>query len=206
MVGYPAAVSTPSGSLPFTGDPAADELLAGDPMALLIGFALDQQVSVQKAFGGPFELRRRIGTLDAAAIAAMTPGDLETAFTTRPALHRFPAAMARRVQELCGVIAERYGGDAARVWMEAADGPDLEARLLALPGIGEMKARSLVAVLAKRLGVQLPRLDEVLPRHPTLGDVDSPEALAAYQAQKRAYKQQLRQSDTLAGAGPRTPG
>jgi uncharacterized HhH-GPD family protein len=206
MVGYAGAVSTPPDSLPFTGDAAADELLARDPMALLIGFALDQQVSVQKAFGGPLELRRRIGTLDATAIAALPPGDLETAFTTRPALHRFPAAMARRVQELCSAIAERYDGEAARVWTQAADGPDLEARLLALPGIGEMKARSLIAVLAKRLGVQLPRLDEVLPRHPTLGDVDSAAALAAYQAQKRAYKLQMREQATPADSGPPTSG
>jgi uncharacterized HhH-GPD family protein len=205
MVGYADVVSIPPHTLPFTGDPAADELLTSDPMALLIGFALDQQVSVQKAFGGPLELRRRIGTLDAATIAAMPPGDLETAFTTRPALHRFPATMARKVQELCGAIAERYGGDAARVWTAAEDGPDLEVRLLALPGIGEMKARSLIAVLAKRLGVQLPRLEEVLPHHPTLGDVDSAEALAAYQAQKRAYKQRLREQSAPA-AGPRTAG
>lgn len=204
--GYAGTMSVPVNRLPFTGDPAADELLASDPMALLIGFALDQQVSVQKAFGGPLELRRRIGTLDAAAIAAMPPADLEAAFTMRPALHRFPAAMARRVQELSSDITERYGGDAARVWTGAADGPDLEARLLALPGIGEMKARSLIAVLAKRLGLQLPGLDEVLPRHPTLGDVDSPEALAAYQAQKRAHKQRLRDETALAEGDSRTAG
>ena len=172
MVGYPAAMSTPAASLPFTGVPEADELLARDPMALLIGFALDQQVSVQKAFGGPLELRRRIGTLEAAAIAAMAPGDLEAAFTTRPALHRFPGAMARRVQELCAVIVERYGGEASRIWREAAMGRILEGRLLALPGIGAMKTRSLIAVLGKRLGLELPRLDEVMPHHPTLGDVD----------------------------------
>jgi uncharacterized HhH-GPD family protein len=165
-------------------------------MARLIGFALDPQVSVQKAFAGPFELRRRIGTLEAVAIAAMPPGDLDAAFTTRPALHRFPGAMAHRVQELCAVIVERYAGEASRIWLEAADGPDLEARLLALPGIGAMKTRSLIAVLGKRLGVDLPRLDEVMPHHPTLGDVDSAEALAAYQAQKRAYKAQRKAEAT----------
>jgi uncharacterized HhH-GPD family protein len=185
-------MDTPASALPLTGDPEADALLAGDPMALLIGFALDQQVSVQKAFGGPLELRRRIGTLDASVIADMEPAALEVAFTLRPALHRFPAAMARRVQELCAFVAQVYGGDAARIWEEARDGPDLEARLLGLPGIGEMKARSLIAVLGKRLGVSLPRLDEVMPLHATLGDVDSAEALAAYQAQKRAAKQRLR--------------
>jgi uncharacterized HhH-GPD family protein len=192
MVGYATAMSTPPSSLPFTGDPEADSLIANDPVALLIGFALDQQVSVQKAFGGPLELRRRIGTLDALAIADMAPAELEAAFTTRPALHRFPAAMARRVQELCAAISEDYGGDASRIWREATDGHDLEARLLDLPGIGEMKARTLIAVLGKRLGVDLPGLEEVMPHHPTLGDVDSAEALASYQAQKRAFKQQLR--------------
>jgi uncharacterized HhH-GPD family protein len=185
-------MSTPASSLPFTGDPEADALLAHDPGALLIGFALDQQVSVQKAFIGPFELRRRIGTLDPVAIAAMAPADLEAAFTTRPALHRFPAAMAQRVQQLCAVISAEYAGDASRIWRESADGPELEARLLALPGIGAMKTRSLIAVLGKRLGVDLPRLDEVMPRQPTLGDVDSAEGLASYQAQKRASKQRLR--------------
>ncbi|HKZ92578.1 MAG TPA: HhH-GPD-type base excision DNA repair protein [Candidatus Limnocylindrales bacterium] len=184
--------TTPPGRLAFTGDAAADTLLAAQPMALLIGFVLDQQVSVQKAFGGPLELQRRIGSLDAAFIAAMDPADLEAAFKARPALHRFPGNMARRVQELCRAVVERYGGDASRVWEEAADGPDLEARLLALPGIGEMKARSLIAVLGKRFGLDIPALDSVMPQHPTLGDVDSAEALARYQAQKRAYKQGLK--------------
>jgi len=184
--------TTPPGRLAFTGDAAADTLLAAQPMALLIGFVLDQQVSVQKAFGGPLELQRRIGSLDAAFIAAMDPADLEAAFKARPALHRFPGNMARRVQELCRAVVERYGGDASRVWEEAADGPDLEARLLALPGIGEMKARSLIAVLGKRFCLDIPALDSVMPQHPTLGDVDSAEALARYQAQKRAYKQGLK--------------
>jgi uncharacterized HhH-GPD family protein len=178
--------------LPFTGDDEADRLLASDPLALLIGFALDQQVTVQKAFSGPAELRRRIGHLDAGRIAAMDPGELERVFRERPALHRFPGAMARRVQTLCAAIATTYGGDASRVWREARDGRDLLARLLALPSIGEMKARTLVAVVAKRLEVQLPGLEEVLPHHPTLGDVDSAEALASYQAGKRAYKAAMR--------------
>jgi uncharacterized HhH-GPD family protein len=178
-------------SLPFSGDADADTLLATEPMALLIGFLLDQQVSVQKAFRGPLELQRRIGSLDAAAIAGMDPADLEAAFRARPALHRFPASMARRTQELCTAVDGAYGGDASRIWREAADGPDLEGRLLALPGIGAMKAKSLMAILARRFGLQLPRLESVLPTHPTLGDVDSAQALAAYQAQKRAYKASL---------------
>lgn len=178
--------------LPFTGDDEADRLLAADPLALLIGFALDQQVTVQKAFSGPAELRRRIGHLDAARIAAMDPAALDAVFRERPALHRFPGAMAGKVQALCAAIAAEYGNDAGRVWTEAADGPDLQRRLLGLPGIGDMKARSLIAILGKRLGLTLPGLDAVMPTHPTLGDVDSAEALAAYQAAKRAHKAEMR--------------
>ena len=174
--------------LHFTGDDEADRLLASDPLALLIGFALDQQVTVQKAFSGPAELRRRIGHLDATLIAAMDPDALDAVFRERPALHRFPGAMAGRVQALCIFVVERYGGEAGRVWADAADGRDLQARLLALPSIGEMKARSLIAILGKRFGLQLPGLEGVMPEHATLGDVDSAEALASYQANKRAWK------------------
>lgn len=178
--------------LPFTGDHEADRLLVADPLALLIGFALDQQVTVQKAFSGPLVLSRRLGHLDAGRIAAMDPDELGTVFRTPPALHRFPGSMAGKVQALCAAIARDYDGDAARVWREAPDGADLQRRLLALPGIGEMKARSIIAILAKRFGLVLPGLDAVLPTHPTLGDVDSPEALAAYQAGKRARKAEAR--------------
>lgn len=182
----------PAVSLPYTGNDEADRLLASDPLALLIGFSLDQQVTVQKAFSGPWELRRRIGHLDPVRIAAMDPAELDRVFRERPALHRFPGSMAGKVQALCAAIARDYGGDASRVWRDAKDGRDLEARLLALPGIGEMKARSILAILGKRLGVAVPGLASVLPTHPTLGDVDSPEALAAYQAGKRAKKAALR--------------
>lgn len=182
------ATKTPIDRLHFTGDDEADRLLASEPLALLIGFALDQQVSVQKAFSGPAELRRRVGHLDAGRLAAMDPDELAAAFRQRPALHRFPAAMAGRVRSLCAFLVANYGGDARRVWTDARDGRDLQARLLALPSIGDMKARSLIAILGKRFGVELPGLDEVMPKHATLGDVDSPEALASYQAAKRAWK------------------
>jgi uncharacterized HhH-GPD family protein len=178
--------------LHFTGDDEADALLAEEPLALLIGFVLDQQVSVQKAFSGPRELQRRLGTLDAAAIAGMDAGELDRVFRDRPALHRFPGTMAERTQDLCAAIASEYGGDAARVWEEAETGADLERRLLDLPGIGPMKARSLIAILAKRFGIRPPGWEEVVPTHHTLGDVDSPEALEDYQAKKRAYKASLR--------------
>jgi uncharacterized HhH-GPD family protein len=182
----------PDAVLHFTGDPDSDSLLAQDPLALLIGFVLDQQVTLQKAFSGPLEIRRRLGTLDAAAIAAMDPAALDEAFRARPAIHRFPGNMARRVQELCVAIVRDYGGDAGRVWREARDGADLERRLRALPGIGEMKTKTLVAVLAKRLGVRPAGWEAVASSHMTLGDVDSPDSLARYQAGKRAYKAMLR--------------
>ncbi|MGZ8513562.1 MAG: HhH-GPD-type base excision DNA repair protein [Candidatus Limnocylindrales bacterium] len=181
-------------SLPFTGDAAADRLLVEEPLALLIGFALDQQVTVQKAFSGPSDLKRRLGHLDAARMAAMDPAALDAVFRERPAIHRFPGSMAGKIQALCAAIATDYGNDAARVWTEATDGRSLEARLLGLPGIGEMKAKSIIAVLGKRFGIQPPGYETVSPTWPTLGDVDSPEALAAYQAGKRAHKAALREA------------
>jgi len=181
--------------LHFTGNDEADALLAEEPLALLIGFVLDQQVPVQKAFSGPLDLKRRIGTLDASAIAGMDPGELDSAFRERPALHRFPGTMAMRTQELCAAVATDYDGDAARIWTEASDGRDLEQRLLDLPGIGPMKARSLIAILGKRFGIKPPGWEDVAPSHPTLGDVDSVEALLDYQAKKRAHKAAMRAAD-----------
>jgi uncharacterized HhH-GPD family protein len=176
----------------FTGDDQADRFLAEEPLALLVGFVLDQQVTVQKAFSGPLEIRRRLGSFDAATIAATDPAALEEIFRQKPAIHRFPGNMAGRVQELCAVIAEDYGGRAERVWLEAESGEELERRLLALPGIGPMKARSLLAIIGKRLGVRPTGWEDVAPAHPTLGDVDSYEALEDYQAKKRAHKAALR--------------
>jgi uncharacterized HhH-GPD family protein len=188
-----AGMSTPD-ALPFTGDPVADRLLVDEPLALLIGFALDQQVTVQKAFSGPAELKRRLGHLDAARIAALEPEQLDAVFRERPALHRFPGAMAAKVQALCAAIASDFDNDARTVWTDAPDGRSLESRLLSLPGIGEMKAKSLIAVLGKRFGVRPPGYDDVAPGWPTLGDVDSPEALASYQAGKRAKKAAIREA------------
>lgn len=178
--------------LPFTGDDEADRLLVAEPLALLIGFALDQQVTVQKAFSGPLELSQRIGHLDAARIAAMDPAALDAVFRERPALHRFPGSMAGKVQALCAAVAADYTNDAALVWTGASDGTDLQRRLLGLPGIGEMKAGAIIAILGKRFGLSVPGLDAVMPTHPTLGDVDSAEALADYQAGKRARKAEIR--------------
>jgi uncharacterized HhH-GPD family protein len=178
--------------LPFTGNDAADELVSSDALALLIGFALDQQVTVQKAFSGPLDIRARLGHLDAAKIAATDPAELDRVFRERPAIHRFPGSMAGKVQALCAAVASQYGNDASRIWSEATDARDLQKRLLELPGIGEMKARTILAVLGKRLGVSLPGMADVMPQHPTLGDVDSAAALASYQAGKRAHKAELR--------------
>ena len=175
----------------FTDDDAANALIASDPLALLIGFALDQQVTVPTAFVGPRKLEQRLGKLDAGEIAGMDPAKLDAAFREKPAVHRFPGNMAKRVQDLCATIVSEYGGDASRVWTEAADGDDLRERLKSLPGFGDMKVTSLGAVLAKRFGVAAAQ--GLVPKHPTLGDVDSPEALANYQAAKRAYKAKLRQ-------------
>jgi uncharacterized HhH-GPD family protein len=177
-------------ALYLTDSDEANELVARDPLALLIGFALDQQVTVQSAFSGPQKLKERIGTLDAAAIAAMDPAELEAAFRQRPAIHRFPGSMARRVQELCAVVAEEYGGRAERVWTQASDAADLRKRIGALPGFGAMKITGLGSVLALRFGVEAAQ--ELVPAHPCLGRIDSPEALAEYQAAKRAHKAALR--------------
>jgi uncharacterized HhH-GPD family protein len=170
-------------ALYFTESPEANALIASDPMALLIGFALDQQVSVQKAFSGPLALRERLGSIDPEALAS---ADLEPVFRQVPAIHRFPGAMAKRVHDLAVHVRDNYGGDAARVWTTAPDAATLRANLAALPGFGEMKIKALGAVLAKRYGVRAAK--ELVPWHPTLGDVDSPEALAEYQAAKRAHK------------------
>jgi uncharacterized HhH-GPD family protein len=170
-------------ALYFTEDPDACKLLADDPFALLVGFAIDQQVTVQKAFAGPQVLKERVGTLDPKKLAAM---DLAPAFAEKPAIHRFPGAMAERVRELAAVVADEYGGDASRIWSEANDGLELKKRIGALPGFGEMKIKSLGAVLAKQFGVKT--AEELAPAHPTLGDVTSPEDLERYQEWKRAYK------------------
>jgi uncharacterized HhH-GPD family protein len=171
----------------FTADDRANALLVDDPLALLIGFVLDQQVTVQKAFSGPLVISERVGTLAADKLAE---ADLDTVFREKPAVHRFPGAMATRVQELVSVIRDEYGGDASRVWTEARDSADLKARISALPGFGAMKVASLASVLAKRFDVKAAQ--GLVPSHPTLGDVDSAQALAEYQAGKRAHKARLR--------------
>jgi uncharacterized HhH-GPD family protein len=176
--------------LHFTGNDEADVLLAREPMALLIGFALDQQVTVPTAFLGPLKLKQHLGTLNPGRIATTDPAKLEAAFREKPAIHRFPGNMARRVQELAAEVEERYDGKAERLWTEAHDADDLRARIEELPGFGEMKVKALGSVLAKRFGVEAAQ--GLVPGHPTLGDVDSAEALERYQAEKRAFKASLK--------------
>jgi uncharacterized HhH-GPD family protein len=167
----------------FTDSDEANALIASDPLALLVGFALDQQITVQHAFLGPLTLKERLGRFDAEALAS---ADLERVFRQKPAVHRYPGSMARRVHDLAVHLRDEYDGHAERVWTEAADSDELRANLLALPGFGEMKIKSLGSVLAKRFGVAAAQ--DLVPWHPTLGDVDSAQALADYQATKRVHK------------------
>jgi uncharacterized HhH-GPD family protein len=167
----------------FTESDEANALIASDPMALLVGFELDQRVTVMKAFQGPLALKERLGAIDAATLAT---ADLEPVFFEKPVIHRYPRSMAKRVHELAVYVRDKYDGDAARVWTDAADSSELRANLMALPGFGEMKVKTLGAVLYKHFGVEAAR--ELVPGHPTLGDVDSPQALENYQEAKRLHK------------------
>jgi len=169
----------------FTESDEANALNASDPMALVIGFVLDQQVSVQKAFAGPLAIKERVGSLDPAVLAST---DLEPVFREKPAIHRYPGSMATRVGEAAVHIRDNYDGDAERVWKDAKTEEQLRANLAAIPGFGDMKVKSMGAVLAKQFGVKtaLP----LVPSHPTLGDVDSIDALNEYQAAKKLHKKE----------------
>ena len=180
-------------SFPITGDAAADQLLVDDPLALVIGMLLDQQVPMEWAFRGPAALSERLGGLDAARIAAMAPDDLVAVFQQKPALHRYPGSMAKRTHALCQVIAETYDGDAAKIWKRVRDPQQLLERLRALPGFGEEKAKILLAVLGKRFG-RAPEgwerfaapFSDAQPR--SAADVDSPDSLARVKRWKREQK------------------
>jgi uncharacterized HhH-GPD family protein len=185
--------------LSITGDQDADRLLTEDPLALVIGMLLDQQVPMERAFTAPADLRDRLGgTLDAASIAAMDPDRLVEIFRTRPSLHRYPASMAGRVQELCRVVAETYGNDAAAIWSSAKNGEELFDAVHALPGFGDQKTRIFVALLGKQLDVRPPGWKKVSApysdagSHRSVADIDSPAALAKVREQKRAMKAEAR--------------
>jgi uncharacterized HhH-GPD family protein len=169
----------------FTDADDANALIASDPMALLVGFALDQRVTVRKAFAGPLALKERLGAIDADTLAS---AELEPVFMQRPPIHRYPKVMAKRIQELAVHVRDRYDGDAARIWTDAAGTDELRANLMGLPGFGEMKVKGIGAVLAKHFDVAAAQ--ELVPWHPTLGDVDSPQALDEYEAQKKVHKEE----------------
>ena len=192
-------------SLPWTGNPEADRLLVDDPNALLVGFCLDQQITVQHAFLGPLTIRERLGTLDVRKLAKMDTGHIRTAFATPPAVHRYPRAMAERVQRLCAVLVSEYGGDASRVWRDASDARDLERRLKALPGIGPQKARTIINVLGKLLGVRPAGWEHYVPEWMTLGDAATAEQLNEYQTRKRAHKAELRAQGLIQDRPRRKP-
>jgi uncharacterized HhH-GPD family protein len=189
--------------LEWTEDPQANRLIAEDPLALLIGFCLDQQIPIEHAFLGPMRMRERLGSLDAARLAGIDPVAFEAAFRTPPAIHRFPASMAERVQGICRIVADTYGGDASRMWHDAKDAADLHRRLTALPGFGPLKARIVTGVLARHFGVRLSGWEAVAPDFPTLADVATGDERRAYQAAKRAHKAALR---AAAGSGSGRPG
>ena len=183
-----------AGTLPLTGDADADALLGRDPLALLIGMLLDQQVPMERAFRSPYDLKERLGgRLDAVEIAEIDADELARVFRGPPALHRFPGSMAARTQALCRVLVDEYGGRAEKVWKGAKTGPELFANLRGLPGFGEQKARIFVAVLAKRLGVTPPGWEDAAGPYAAVGhfsvaDIDSAEALAKVREHKKAMK------------------
>ena len=191
-------------SLCLSGDEAADELLSTDPLALLIGMILDQQVPMERAFRSPYDLRERLGgPLDAAVLASMDPESLAAVFSEKPALHRFPKSMAGRVQAVCGVIVDSYGGDPAAVWTSASDGRELLANVKGLPGFGDQKARIFIALLGKQLGVRPPGWEKASSPYGDAGsfrsvaDIDSPEALAKV----RQFKQKAKAKAKAAKSG-----
>jgi len=190
----------------LTGDTDADTLLSSEPLALLIGMVLDQQIPMERAFKAPYDLQRRLGgTLDAGAIATMQPDDLAAVFADKPALHRFPRSMAGRVQDVCAAVVDTYGGEASAIWTTASDGKELLAHVKALPGFGDQKARIFVALLGKQVGVRPPGWDRAAGAYGESGsfrsvaDIDSPEALAKVRQFKQQAKAEARAKLPTAG-------
>jgi uncharacterized HhH-GPD family protein len=195
----PKGTQSPPGpsktSLALTGNDEADALLATDPLALVIGMVLDQQIPLERAFRSPFDLKERLGgSLDAGAIASMDPDALAEIFGAKPALHRFPSSMARRVQDVCRLIMDTYDGDAAAIWTSAANGKELLAHVKALPGFGVQKARIFIALLGKQMGLHTPGWQQVSTpfsrpgTFQSVADIDSPAALTKV----RQFKQQMK--------------
>ena len=186
----------PMPKLTLAQDAEADEVLSKEPLALLIGMVLDQQVPLEWAFAGPAELKRRLGgKLDARAIASMDPEELVKVFSQKPALHRYPGSMARRVHELCRVVAEEYGGRAQRIWSDPQSGSELLARVKSLPGFGDHKAKIFVALLGKQLDVRPPGWDQVSGPFSEPGSLRSVADIVDGESllQVRAFKQRMKQ-------------
>ncbi len=182
-----------AGKLYITGDPEADGLLNTDGTALLIGMLLDQQVPMEWAFHGPATLRARLGHLDAMTIAAMDRDEFVAVCCQKPAIHRFPGAMGKRIHDVCTVVANEYGGKAERIWTDVPDGAELLLRLCGLPGYGDEKSRIFVALLSKTQGIAPPgwreaadKFGDDTPR--SVADINGPESLAAVRAWKQAQK------------------
>lgn len=180
-------------AIPITGDDTADRLLSDDPLALLVGMLLDQQVPMEWAFRGPATLEERLGVLDAHAIAATDPEEFVGVCVQKPAIHRFPASMARRIHQLCVVLVADYDGDAAALWRDVPDAVELQRRLRQLPGYGAEKTKIFIAILAKRFGIAPTGWEDVAapfsdaePR--SVADVDSAESLARVRDWKKMMK------------------
>ena len=185
--------------LEWTDNPDANRLVEEDPLALLIGFCLDQQIPIEAAFLGPLKMRDRLGTLDPHKLARTDPEVFAAAFRQPPAIHRFPGSMAARVQGICRIVADDYGGDAARLWREAGSARELHGRLAGLPGFGPNKARIVIGVLAKHFDVRPAGWEDLAPDFPTLADVASADQRRDYQAGKRAHKAAVRSQRTGTG-------
>jgi uncharacterized HhH-GPD family protein len=185
---------TTAATFPVTGDEKVDGLLVRNPLALLIGMLLDQQVPIEWAFRAPYGLQERLGRdLDAKAIASMDVDDLKAVFAQKPTLHRYHGSMAERVHKLCVHIVDQYGGDAERIWADSKTGEELFGNVRALPGFGEQKAQIFTALLAKRMGVAPPGWQEHAGHYGEQGyfsaaDIDAPGALAKVREYKRAMK------------------
>jgi uncharacterized HhH-GPD family protein len=193
--------------LALSGDPEADKLLSSDALALVIGMVLDQQIPLERAFSSPRDLKARLGgRLDVAEIADMDPDRLAAVFSERPALHRFPAANAKRVQEVCRIIVDQYGGKAANIWKKATDGADLYQRVKALPGFGEQKARIFIGLLGKQLAISTPGWQEAAGRfgqpgtYLSVADIVDSESLGRVRAYKQSMKAEAKKAAEAAGA------
>ena len=195
--------------LRITGDDAIDDFLRSDPLALLMGMLLDQQISIELAFKGPYRLNQRIdGTFDAHTIASMDPDEAAAIFAVKPALHRFPANMAKRTQAMCQKLVDDYDGDPSRLWLEATDGADLLRRLKALPGFGPEKSRIFTALLAKRFGIRAPGWEAAAGPFSdgelrSVADIDDPEKLSELRDHRKALKAQGRDKTGSRARGPK---